>query len=453
MAETDTGPARDVYSVSRLNAEARSVLEQSFPLVWVEGEISNLARPASGHIYFTLKDPQAQVRCAMFRSQRQRIRFQPEDGQQVLVRARISLYEGRGEFQLVVQHMEPAGEGALQQAFERLKQKLAAEGLFDTAHKRPLPAFPRRVGVITSPGGAAVRDVLTVMARRFPAVPVTVYPIPVQGADAPAAIREMIAVADARGECDVLILTRGGGSLEDLAAFNDEGLARSIFACHTPIVAAIGHEIDFTIAEFVADRRAPTPSAAAEAVTPDAGELGKRLSVLERRLAAQARQRLGLLSSRLHHLVARLGPWHPGARLGQRQQRLDELAGRMASALATRMARRRVACDALQQRLRLHSPGRALGGLAERVEACRRRLVYSARARLAYREQRLSAAAAQLHAFSPLAVISRGYSITRSLPSGRIVRRVSAVRPGDDLETRVEDGYILSRVKEMKNTD
>ncbi len=450
---TETEPARDVYSVSRLNAEARSVLEQSFPLVWVEGEISNLARPPSGHIYFTLKDPQAQVRCAMFRALRQRLRFQPEDGQQVLVRARISLYEGRGEFQLVVQHMEPAGEGALQQAFERLKRKLAAEGLFDAAHKRPLPAFPRRVGVITSPGGAAVRDVIKVMARRFPAIPVTVYPIPVQGAEAPAAIREMIAVADARGECDVLILTRGGGSLEDLAAFNDEGLARAIFACRTPIVAAIGHEIDFTIAEFVADRRAPTPSAAAETVTPDAGELGKRVAVLRRRLAAQVRQRLGFLSSQLGHLGARLAPWHPGARLGQRQQRLDELAGRMASALATRLARRRVACDGLHQRLRLHSPGRTLGGLAERVEACRRRLAYSARARLQYREQRLAAAAAQLHALSPLAVLSRGYSITRSLPSGRIVRRVSAVRPGDSLETRVEDGRILSRVEETKDIE
>ena len=451
-SEEDT-PTRDIYSISRLNAEVRSVLEQSFPLVWVEGEISNLARPASGHIYFSLKDPQAQVRCAMFRMKRQRLRFQPENGQQVLVRARISLYEGRGEYQLIVEHMEPAGEGALQQAFERLKQQLAAEGLFDTARKRPLPMFPRRVGLITSPTGAAIRDVLTVMRRRFPGIPVTVYPIPVQGSEAPAAISRMIGIADERGEADVLILTRGGGSLEDLAAFNDEGVARAIYGCNTPVVSAVGHEIDFTIADFVADRRAPTPSAAAEMVTPDAVELSQRLSSLAGRLSHHTRQHLGFRSSQLGHLRARLAQWHPGARLGQQQQRLDELAARLDTAVGDRLAEEKRRCRDLRARLGLQNPGSTLPRLIEQVQQFGRRLAYSADAQFRYRRQRLASLAGQINAMSPLAVLDRGYSITRLAVSGEIVRGVSRVHSGDRLETRVGGGIILSRVEETIESD
>ena len=447
MVFEEETPAREIYSVSRLNAEVRSVLEQSFPLLWVEGEISNLARPASGHLYFSLKDPQAQVRCAMFRMKRQRLRFQPENGQQVLVRARISLYEGRGEYQLIIEHMEPAGEGALQQAFERLKQQLAAEGLFDTAHKRPLPPFPRRVGLITSPTGAAIRDVLTVMRRRFPAIPITVYPIPVQGAEAPAAISEMIRIADERGEADVLILTRGGGSLEDLAAFNDEGVARAIYASTTPVVSAVGHEIDFTIADFVADRRAPTPSAAAEMVTPDAAELSKRLSALDGRLAQQLRQRWRFASTQLGHLNARLAQWHPGTRLGQQQQRLDELAGRLDGAMGERLAREQRRCHELRGRLGFRSPGNALPRLRERVGQLDRRLLYSADAQLRYLRRHLASLAGQINAMSPLGVLARGYSITRHAASGEIVRSVASVRPGERIETRVSDGSILSRIE------
>ncbi|MCW8907192.1 MAG: exodeoxyribonuclease VII large subunit, partial [Sedimenticola sp.] len=220
---TDSPPQREIYTVSRLNSEVRAVLQGSFPLLWVEGEISNLARPASGHIYFTLKDPQAQVRCAMFRMKRQYLRFQPENGLRVLIRGRVGLYEGRGEFQLVAEHMEPAGEGALRQAFEALKLKLQEEGLFDTAHKRPLPLLPRRIGIITSPSGAAVRDVLSVLGRRFPGIPVLIYPASVQGEEAPQSLINALRLAERRADCDLLILTRGGGSLEDLAAFNDEG--------------------------------------------------------------------------------------------------------------------------------------------------------------------------------------------------------------------------------------
>jgi len=271
---------RDVYTVSRLNREVRTVLEGSFPLLWVEGELSNLSQPPSGHIYFSLKDEYAQVRCAMFRTRRVHLRFRPENGVHVLARVRVSLYEGRGDFQLVVEHLEPAGEGALRLAFERLKQKLASEGLFDAARKRPIPEFPRQVGLITSAAGAAVRDLLSVLARRYPALPVLIFPVPVQGGEAAEAMVAALRRANARAECDVLILARGGGSMEDLWPFNDETLARAIASSAIPVVTGIGHEIDFTIADFVADQRAATPSAAAELVSPDGVGLLRRSSRL-----------------------------------------------------------------------------------------------------------------------------------------------------------------------------
>ncbi|MDE2196596.1 MAG: exodeoxyribonuclease VII large subunit, partial [Gammaproteobacteria bacterium] len=265
-------PERQVFSVSRLNHEARALLEGGFPLLWVEGELSNLSRPASGHLYFSLKDAAAQVRCALFRNRATLLRCKPAEGMQVLVRARVSLYEPRGDFQLIVEHMEDAGHGALQRAFEQLRQKLAGEGLFDPAHKKPLPAMPGIIGVVTSPSGAALRDILSVIRRRQPSARVILYPAPVQGEGAGAKLAAMIRTASARAECDVLIIARGGGSLEDLWAFNEEAVARAIHACALPIISGVGHEIDFTIADFVADARAPTPTAAAELVTPDRNE-------------------------------------------------------------------------------------------------------------------------------------------------------------------------------------
>src|SRR5688572_24140306 len=262
--------SRDIYTVSRLNREARGLLEAGLPSLWITGELSNLARPASGHWYFTLKDEDAQVRCAMFRQRALAVRVAPRDGMQVLMRARVGLYEARGEFQLVVDHLEEAGEGELRRRFEALKQKLAAEGLFDAARKRALPRFPARIGIVTSVTGAALRDVLHVLRRRCPGVPVLVYPVPVQGAGAPPEIAAMLELADHRREVEVLLLVRGGGSLEDLFAFNDERLARTIAGIGLPLITGIGHEIDFTIADFVADLRAPTPSAAAELAVPDA---------------------------------------------------------------------------------------------------------------------------------------------------------------------------------------
>src|SRR6202008_4352110 len=289
--EVATAPARDVYTVSRLNREVRSVLERGLSVIWVEGELSNFSQPASGHWYFSLKDRGAQLRCAMFRMQNALVGFTPRDGAQLLLRGRISVYEARGEYQLIVQRLEEAGVGALKREFERLKTRLAAEGLFAAERKRALPRFPRRIGVITSPSGAALQDILKILARRFPPAAVLIYPAPVQGAAAVPALIAALATAGARAECDVLILARGGGSLEDLRAFNDEGVARAIHDCPIPVVTGIGHEVDFTIADFVADRRAPTPSGAAEIVVPDERGFSDAFAAGLRRLTG-AMQRL-----------------------------------------------------------------------------------------------------------------------------------------------------------------
>jgi exodeoxyribonuclease VII large subunit len=443
-------PQRDIYSVSRLNGEVRSVLEGSFPLLWVEGEISNLARPASGHIYFSLKDPHAQVRCAMFRMKRQRLRFQPQDGMQVLVRARISLYEARGEFQLIVEHMEPAGEGALRQAFEELKQRLDREGLFDTRHKQELPTLPRRIGIITSPSGAAIRDVLTVLKRRFPTVPVVIYPTQVQGEGAPAEIIEMLELADARQECDLLILTRGGGSLEDLMAFNDEGVARAVHGAGIPIISAVGHEIDFTITDFVADRRAPTPSAAAELATPDRDDLMGHLLGLQSRLQGATRQRQQLLATHFSALRQRHARLHPGLQLGQKEQRLDELEQRLRHAERNLLQIRRGRMEALHSRLKTFAPSQRLALLNRQTAELGRRLSLSLNSRLQRQRLQLAATARSLHTLSPLATLDRGYSITSKLPEGVVVRKADQVKAGDRLETRVGRGRIISSVEEIQ---
>src|ERR1700761_824600 len=318
-------PDRDIYSVSRLNREVKALLERGFGSIWLEAEISNFSRPSSGHWYFSLKDAQAQVRCCMFRQRNMLCAFAPKDGQKVLVRARIGLYEPRGEYQLVIDHMEDSGLGALKRQFEELSAKLAAEGLFAPERKRPLPMIPKRIGVITSPTGAAIRDILHVLSRRFAAVPVLIYPVAVQGAAAAAEIAAAVRMAGVRAECDVLILARGGGSLEDLWAFNDEALARAIVASPIPIVSGIGHEIDFTIADFAADVRAPTPSAAAEIVVPDGGEWAARIAHLASRLHRSMLRGLEHRGQRLRWLMGRASLVSPAAKLAQQAQRLDEL--------------------------------------------------------------------------------------------------------------------------------
>ena len=330
--QTDLTLERDIYTVSRLNREVRSVLEGSFPLLWIEAEISNFSCPASGHWYFSLKDEANQVRGAMFRNRNRLLRFRPENGMQVLVRARVGLYEARGEFQIIVEHMEEAGDGALRRAFEQLKQRLHIEGLFDPRHKKALPTHPQTIGVITSATGAAIRDILSTLARRFPSLPVIVYPVAVQGQSAATEIREMLQLAEQRNECDVLILARGGGSLEDLWAFNDEQLARSIHQITIPIVTGIGHEIDFTIADFVADHRAPTPTAAAELVSPDQYALQTHLQQLEAQLTSRLSGKLQSYQQHLVWLQKRLP--HPARKLQDIAQRLDEAEQRMQRALA-----------------------------------------------------------------------------------------------------------------------
>jgi exodeoxyribonuclease VII large subunit len=400
----EPAPRREVYTVSRLNREARMLLEAGLPPCWIEGELSNFARPSSGHWYFTLKDADAQVRCAMFRNANTRVRVAPRDGMHVLIRARVSLYEARGEYQLIAEHLEEAGEGALRRRFEELKARLAAEGLFATELKRPLPRLPRRIGVVTSPTGAAIRDILHVLARRFPAVPVLIYPVAVQGAGASAEIAAAIGLASGRRDADVLILARGGGSLEDLWAFNEERVARAIRACTIPVVSGVGHEVDFTIADFAADLRAPTPSAAAEAVVPDRAEWRRSIGATQQRLA-RAWQRLGgQARERLAWLVRRLELTHPRTRLAARAQRLDELEARL---------------------------GRAL-----------RRELTGAGARL-------TAAARTLNAVSPLATLERGYAIV-TRPDGSVVRAARDVAPGDAVRARLAAGTFAATVTKVE---
>ncbi|MGJ4730049.1 exodeoxyribonuclease VII large subunit, partial [Luteimonas sp. SDU101] len=334
MNDATTG---EILSPSQLNTLARSLLEDAFPLVLVEGELGNVSRPASGHLYFTLKDARAQVRCALFKPKSQWLRFAPREGLKVLARGRLTLYEARGDYQLILDSLEEAGEGALRRAFDELRARLQAEGLFDESRKRPLPAFVRRLAVITSPSGAAVRDVLSVLARRFPLVEVDVLPVPVQGEAAAAQITTMLRRAGAAGRHDAILLARGGGSLEDLWAFNDEALARAIAASPVPVISAVGHETDFSLSDFAADLRAPTPSAAAELLVPSRIDLGQRLAGLHRRAAALQANHLRQLAQRADRAVLRLNAQRPEARLQAHARRRDEALRRLRSALHQRL--------------------------------------------------------------------------------------------------------------------
>ncbi len=413
---------RDVYTVTRLNREVAEILWQSFPLLWVEGELSNIARPRSGHLYFTLKDASAQVRCAMFRSRNQYLDFTPAEGAHVLVRARVGLYEARGDFQLTVEHMEEIGSGALFREFERLKRRLEAEGLFAEETKKPLPRYPRVIGIISSPSGAALQDILNVLRRRWPQAEVRVYATAVQGEPAAQELRAALQRAETEGRCDVLILARGGGSIEDLWAFNDEQLARAIHAAHTPLVTGIGHEIDFTIADFVADRRAPTPSAAAELVVPDREEILERLEHRRRQLRQMVQQRLTLDRRRLEALQARLALHHPMRRIEEHSRRLDDLERRLVDALDRGLQAQRHRLNALHARLVAHSPRLQLQQRRQRLGALAARLDHAMEARLHRQESRLERLAATLRAVSPQATLERGYAIVTTADGARVIR-------------------------------
>ena len=432
--------ARDVYTVSRLNLDARTILEEAFSSVWIEGEISNLARPRSGHVYFTLKDERCQVRCAMFRMYNRTLSFAPEDGMHVLAHARVGLYPERGEFQLIVQYMEDAGAGALRRAFDALKSRLHAEGLFDPAHKRPLPTLPRCVGIVTSPTGAAVRDVLSVLERRFPAVPAMLYPVAVQGAGAAAEIARMIDLACERAECDVLILARGGGALEDLWAFNEEVVARAMYRASIPIVTGIGHEVDFTIADFVADLRAPTPSAAAESVVPDAGEWAARYRTFEARLPTAIRRILAVRRGEVRTLAKRLV--HPRRRLFDHSQRLDAMTMRLSRAAGTAVRERRARLATFAARLARHAPDRIVQSHRARCAALERRLLLAMRSASAQRRSRVGALERALGAFGPQATLERGYSILLRPGDGSVIRDADEVRAGERLQGRLARGTL-----------
>ena len=436
-----------IYTVSSLNAQVRLILENEMGVVWLVGELSNLSMPVSGHWYFTLKDSRAQVKCAMFKGSNRRVTFKPANGTQVLVKARLSLYEPRGDYQLIIESMQPEGDGRLQQQFEQLKMNLAAEGLFAQTLKQPLPEQPQRVGIVTSKTGAALHDILNVLQRRDLSLPIVIYPTIVQGEGAAISIAQAIGRANARQECDVLIVGRGGGSLEDLWAFNEEIVARTIAASQIPIVSAVGHEVDITIADFVADVRAPTPSAAAELISRDMGFQTQKISQKVQQLQHAMRHYLSgkqALSIRLQH---RLDRQHPQVRLNQQQQQLDELSGKLELAMKQRLSRHQQHIDRNNYKLALNSPANIVQAQQNRLERLQQRLQDGMDRRLLNASHKLAMAAEKLETVSPLATLGRGYSITRN-NKGQVIRSAEQVKQGDNLRTTLADGEIHSTVLE-----
>lgn len=440
-----TTPAH-VLTPSQLNTLARDILEGSFPLIWVEGELGNVTRPASGHLYFTLKDARAQIRCAMFKPKSQWLRFVPREGLHVLARGRLTLYEARGDYQLVVDHLEEAGEGALRRAFEQLKARLTAEGLFDEARKRPLPAHLHRLAVITSPSGAAVRDVLSVLARRFPLLEVDILPVQVQGEAAAAQIVSMLQRAGASGRYGAVLITRGGGSLEDLWAFNDEHLTRAIAASPVPVVSAVGHETDFSLSDFAADLRAPTPSVAAELLVPDRRDLLGRLRVLHRRIDDLQQRRLRDAIQRADRATLRLNSLRPQARLALLHRRQEDAMRRLAACWRAQLERRHARLRHASAVLRTAQPERRLAQLRTRLEALALRPQACIARHLQRDAMKLRGVVRSLEAISPLATVARGYAIV-TRPDGSVVRSVTQVGPGDAVQARLADGELKLRVE------
>lgn len=439
-------PPSHILVPSQLNTLARDLLEGAFGTVWIEGELGGVSRPASGHLYFALKDARAQVRCALFKPKSQWLKFRPVDGMQVLARGRVTLYEPRGEYQLIVEHLEEAGEGALRRAFEELKARLQAEGLFDSARKRPLPARIARIGLLSSPSGAAVHDVLTVLRRRFPLLVVELLPVPAQGPLAAAEITRMLALADASTRYDVLLLTRGGGSLEDLAAFNDEQLARAIAATKTPLVSAIGHETDITIADLVADLRAATPSAAAELISPDGIAVRRALKNLRAQLDGAMQRLRERAWLRLDPLQHRLVAQRPAARLQRGTERLTVLQRRLQQGLQNALAPRQARLDRLALRVSAHHPGLRLTALKQASHHALRRIAIAMQTRLNQAQARTTATGRALHSVSPLATLQRGYVILLD-DSGHSVRFASDLQPGEVVTARLADGSRTLRVE------
>jgi exodeoxyribonuclease VII large subunit len=444
---TEGQPEIRPLSVSQLNREARYLLEGQFPSVLVEGEISNFAAPSSGHWYFTLKDAAAQVRCAMFRNRNLMVRFRPREGSQVLVKGRVSLYEGRGDYQLLIEQMEEMGDGLLRRRFDQLKAKLFQEGLFDASHKRQLPFMPRHVGVITSATGAAIRDILSVLGRRFPAIQVTILPVQVQGQTAAQDMVKAIALANRKQGClvdmDVLIIGRGGGSLEDLWSFNDEELARAIHASELPVISAVGHEVDFTIADFCADVRAATPSAAAELVSPDQHKIRDSLSRTKARLLSMVQSQLTRNARQLAHMTRQLK--HPGRRLQEQAQRLDDLERRLMRGLTVKINQQQNLIKHYQTLMMVHSPASRLQLLRQQHADFSRRLTTNCKQILERKSRALAASSMALQTVSPLATLARGYSISLDM-NGKVIRQASQLKTGDFLQTMLGNGQVNSVV-------
>lgn len=438
------------YTVSQLNATARLVLEKGFPLhIWVEGELSNLAQPASGHFYFSLKDAKAQVRCAMFRMKTSHLNFRPKNGMQILARVKVGIYEGRGEFQLVVEHMEESGHGALRHAFEILKNKLEIEGLFLPENKQKIPEYARTIGVITSPSGAAIQDILSVCQRRFPATKIIIYAVPVQGEEAAEKIAKMIVCADRRQECDALLIARGGGSLEDLWAFNEECIARALAACSLPVVTGIGHETDFTIADFVADQRAPTPSAGAELLTPHQEDWQQHLQQHQQQLVQAITKKIATQQQNLSWLKKRLDVQHPAQQLNQQVQHLDELETRLIRAHDINIRETQSQLKLLQTRLSQRTPEQLINTLRNKQQQLSQRLKYTIQSRLDGLNANLTRLVTTLDVASPLATLSRGYAIVsyRQGKTEHILKKIKDVQIGDEIKTQLKEGLLICTIK------
>ncbi|MEC6824734.1 exodeoxyribonuclease VII large subunit [Photobacterium piscicola] len=434
-----------IYTVSSLNAQVRLILENEMGIVWLVGELSNFSMPVSGHWYFTLKDSRAQVKCAMFKGNNRHVTFKPGNGNQVLVKARLSIYEPRGDYQLIIESMQPEGDGRLQQQFEQLKMSLAAEGLFAQSLKKPLPQQPQRVGVITSKTGAALHDILHVLKRRDPSLAVVIYPTMVQGDGAAISIAQAIGRANSRQECDILIVGRGGGSLEDLWAFNEEIVARTIAASQIPIVSAVGHEVDVTIADFVADMRAPTPSAAAELISRDSSAQTDKIAQKQQQLHHAIQFYVADKKQYVNQLKHRLDRQHPQLRLNQQQQHLDEISRRLQQIMLKKIQIQQQRITQNQYKLSLYSPQQQLQHHTTTLVNTKRRLLDAMDRQLLNANHKLVLAAEKLDTVSPLATLSRGYSITRD-DKGELIRRCDQVKAGDQLITTVTDGKIHTTV-------
>lgn len=449
FSRPEQAPAPHVYSVTELTAAIRGVLEMSFDTVWLEGEISGYKVAQSQHAYFNLKDDRAQIRCVMFRGHRAGLKFEPADGDQVLLFGRVSVYEARGEYQIIAETMEPRGLGALQKAYEQLKAKLEAEGLFDPARKKPLPEFPWNIGVVTSPTGAAVRDIVATFRRRFPAIPLLVHPVAVQGADAVEQICAALRSASLARHCDVLILARGGGSLEDLQAFNDERVARAVFECELPVVCGVGHETDFTICDFVADRRAPTPTAAAELVSPNAEEWLQTVAHTGARLAGLMRGRLEQTSQRVDWLSRLIV--HPRQQLRARAARLQSASGALAGGIRSNLQALRLELLPLPARLVHASPASRIAALGHRLELANGRARQGIKTGQSTRRQHLQGLASRLNSVNPLAVLARGYAMVTDPLSQALVKSVGQARVGADVEVRLSDGRLRCTVTDTSS--